>query len=67
MFAVIKVQGGKENEERVRDMLTGIETPVEGELTVFLILPWFTEFTELPRDVIQQAVDSMTQYLVGAV
>jgi len=63
MLIVVKVQGGKRNEKKVAKMLEGLQNPVEGEPSWILVLPWFTEFSELPRELIKRLVESMTDYL----
>jgi len=63
MLVIVKVQGGEENERKVAHMLEGLPNLAGGEPTRIVILPWFTEFTELPRDLIEKTVKSLTKYL----
>jgi len=63
MLVVVKVSGGEENEKKVGQMLEGLPNPVDGEPTRIVIVPWFAEFTELPRDLIERVVKSLTGYL----
>lgn len=59
MFIIVKVQGGEEVERRIQRMFAELPNPIMGEPTQIVILPWFTEFSELPRKLIEGLVRNL--------